>query len=158
MSQLFKTTPLYTHTHTHTVLCETRLCTDLCGLTFFFFFSKRHRKWMNVCYSVSPPEPTGKMVSKESHQVPSLYLDIPLGNSNRAITTSSQASSSIYSCWIFLGLLRLFIVNTVVCVVPRAGPLLPPWKWYAYHIKLEQSSMKTGRCKQYVIGLGLPCC
>lgn len=143
------------HTPSYSSVFMKLLFVDLdwlvCGLSLMC-----HRMWMTcVCES-----PTGKMAAKQPHQVLLLCLDIHLGNSNRAIiTASSWASSSIYSCWIFLGLLRSFIVNTVVCVVPRAHSPAAPQKWYAYHIKLEQFAVKMRRCKQSVsLGLGLLWC
>lgn len=139
-------------THTHTQSCDTHASifhpssltkafaccfwiplTCVWSVSLFFFPSSVTESEWHVHYSFSVPphttspspshEPTGKMASKGPHQVLLLCLDIHLGNSSRAIIlASSWANSSIYSCWIFLWLLRLFIVNTVVCVVPRARP------------------------------------
>lgn len=118
-----------------------------CVVSLFIFFQVS-QKMNDVCYTVCLPlEPSGKVVAKEPHEVLLLCSDIHLGNSNRAFTVVKKCgSSSIYSCWIFLGLLRLFIVNTVVCVVPRAHP--PAATIETICIPYQISAVR--RCKQCV--------
>lgn len=127
--------------------CLSALRSLMCGLSFFIFFQVS-QKMNDVCYTVCLPlEPSGKVMAKEAHGVLLLCSDIHLGNSNRAFTVVKKCgSSSIYSCWIFLGLLRLFIVNTVVCVVPRAHP--PAATIETICIPYQISAVR--RCKQCV--------
>lgn len=81
--------------------------TDLCVVfLFFFFFFQASQNVSDMCVTVFLPPPglSGKMAAKEPHQVLSLCVDIHLGNGNGAIITASRkSSSSIYSCWVFLG-------------------------------------------------------
>lgn len=60
----------------------------VCGLS-FIVLSVTECEW-HVCYSSSPHWAHWEMAAKEPHEVLSLYPDIHLGNSNRAIITASS--------------------------------------------------------------------